>query len=159
MAEQELLPTEDNPKGWMAALRRFRVCLYFEAATLYIQRWPNFRVTIRCSKMRPQKKNVLVWLEWSGALSSLTRHQKMVSKFLLPRCIFQCLSDWASNVCLQDPSLFLDEEFYSTRDYTVTFFQRRFKEWLPQVNIGDILVLHDIKARYPSFTHNLSPDL
>jgi hypothetical protein len=72
---------------------------------------------------------------------------------------FNVFTDWASTVCLQDPSLFSDEDFYATRDYTITFFQRKFKEWLPQVNIGDILVLHEIKAGSPYFTYDLSTDL
>lgn len=35
MAEKELLPVEDNPAGWMARLRRFKVRPSFEGAACW----------------------------------------------------------------------------------------------------------------------------
>lgn len=59
---------------------------------------------------------------------------------------------WVNNVYLQDPSLLGDAESYSSRDFTITFFQKHFKEWLPQVTVGDILVARGIRVSLVFYT-------
>lgn len=40
-----------------------------------------------------------------------------------------------------------DTEFYSSKELSVVFFQKNYKELLPQATCGDILILRKVKVR------------
>lgn len=54
--------------------------------------------------------------------------------------------DWSTTVHIQDPSSFEDPDYPPT-DLSVVIFQKKFKEWLPQANTGDILIFRNLKVQ------------
>lgn len=65
--------------------------------------------------------------------------------------------DWSITIHLQDPTSFEDPDYPPT-DFSIVFFQGNFKEWLPQADAGDVLILHNIRVSttFPWYTTSLT---
>jgi hypothetical protein len=78
--------------------------------------------------------------------------------------LFIVVLEWSRNFTIVDPSCMEDDVDIVTYNFTVNCFQKKHAEWLPQAEVGDIVLFRRVKVSIHSLhhftlTHDICPAL
>ena len=62
--------------------------------------------------------------------------------------VLTIIKDWTRTFSLIDPSCMEDGIDVIRRSVTVNCFQKKYPEWLPQAEVGDIVIFRRLKVIY-----------
>lgn len=65
-------------------------------------------------------------------------------------------TEWMRYIHIVEPRSFNDDNLGSSRGFKVNCFTRRYKEWLPHPNLGEPIILRDVKVMLNGFWRHLS---